>query len=73
MFAANESGLDRIIRIVLGLVMLALGWFNVVEGGWGTFLQWFGFVPLITGLLGWCAIYALLGIRTNGAAQPARR
>jgi hypothetical protein len=28
-------------------------------------LQWLGFVPLFTGIVGWCPIYAVLGIRTN--------
>jgi hypothetical protein len=64
----NEAGWDRIARIVLGLVLLVLGWAGVVTGGWGTFLKVIGFVPLLTGLAGWCTIYALLKFRTNKAA-----
>ncbi|MFN3332581.1 MAG: DUF2892 domain-containing protein [Caldilinea sp.] len=67
MFQVNEAGWDRVIRIVLGIVMLALGWGGVVTGFWGTALQWLGFVPLLTGLIGWCPIYSLLRFRTKTA------
>lgn len=55
---------------VLGLVMPAAGWLGWVEGGWAVFLQWIGFVPLITGIVRGRPIYALLGARTN--AVPAQ-
>jgi hypothetical protein len=63
----NEAGWDRIARIVLGFVLLYLGWAGVVTGGWGVFFKWIGFVPLLTGIAGWCPIYALLKVRTNKA------
>jgi hypothetical protein len=62
----NEAGWDRIARIALGAVVLYLGWSGNVEGGLGDFLKVFGFVPLLTGIVGWCPIYAALGFRTNG-------
>jgi hypothetical protein len=68
MMSINEAGWDRIVRIVLGVVLLYLGWAGVVTGGWGTFLKLIGFVPLLTGLIGFCPIYALLKVRTNKAA-----
>jgi hypothetical protein len=61
----NESTTDRIIRVVLGIVLLALGWGGVVTGGWGLFLKIVGFVPLLTGAVGYCAIYSLFKTRTN--------
>jgi hypothetical protein len=61
----NESGLDRIIRIIVGIAVLALGWGGIVTGGWGVFLKVFGFIPLLTGLAGFCPLYALAKIRTN--------
>jgi len=61
----NEAGWDRIARIVLGAVVLYLGWSGTVDGGLGDFLRVFGLVPLITGVVGWCPIYAALGFRTN--------
>jgi hypothetical protein len=63
----NEASWDRIVRIVLGLAMLYLGWAGIVTGGWGVFFKVVGFVPLITGLVGWCPIYALLKFRTSQA------
>lgn len=67
MIQVNEAGWDRIARIVVGIVMLALGWGGVVTGLWGTVLQWLGFVPLLTGLIGWCPLYSLLRFRTKAA------
>ena len=55
----NESTIDRALRIVLGLVVLSL----VVVGPksmWGLF----GLVPLLTGLVGFCPLYRLLGLST---------
>jgi Protein of unknown function (DUF2892) len=62
----NEAGWDRIARIVLGAVLLYLGWSGIVEDGLGDFLKVFGFVPLLTGIVGWCPLYAAFGFRTNG-------
>ncbi|MGL4649961.1 MAG: YgaP family membrane protein [Caldilineaceae bacterium] len=69
----NEGTTDRIVRVIVGVAMLALGWMGFVDGWLGTVLQWLGFVPLLTGLVGWCPLYALFGFRTNGhKAQPSR-
>jgi len=54
--------MDRAVRIVAGLVLIALAATGSV-GWWG----WLGVVPLATGLLGWCPPYAMLGINTGGA------
>ena len=67
MFQTNEAGWDRIVRIVLGLAMLILGWGGFVGGTLGVILQWLGFVPLITGLIGWCPLYSLFHLRTKTA------
>ena len=56
---ANVGGLDRILRIAVGIVLIALAAMGVV-GVWG----WIGVVPLLTGLIGWCPAYPLLGIST---------
>ncbi len=63
----NEANLDRVIRIVLGIILLGLGWAGVVTGGLGLFLKIIGFVPLITGLVGWCPLYAVLRFSTRRA------
>lgn len=67
----NEAGWDRIGRIVLGVVLLALGWGGAVGGGTGVFLKVIGFVPLVTGLVGWCPIYAIFRFRTNDDSRLA--
>jgi hypothetical protein len=64
----NEANWDRIVRVLLGIALLYLGWAGVVTGGLGVFLKIIGFVPLLTGLVGWCPIYALLKFRTNASA-----
>jgi Protein of unknown function (DUF2892) len=55
----NEGSVDRVIRIVLGLALLAL---TVIgpQTWWGLI----GAVPLLTGLVGFCPLYSLIGIRT---------
>jgi hypothetical protein len=64
-FKSNESDWDRILRVVLGVVLLALGWGGVVTGTWGWVLRIVGFIPLLTGLVGWCGLYALFGFSTR--------
>jgi len=67
----NESVFDRMVRVVIGAALLYLGWFGLVDGGWGTFLKFFGLVPLLTGIVGWCPLYALFGFRTNRQVPAA--
>ena len=61
----NEASWDRIARVVIGAVLIYVGFSGTVEGGLGTFLGVFGFVPLVTGLVGWCPLYAIFRFRTN--------
>lgn len=56
----NESGFDRIVRVILGLGLISLVFIGP-ESVWG----WIGIVPLLTGLVGFCPIYKLFGIKTN--------
>jgi hypothetical protein len=55
----NVGGLDRTLRIVAGLVLIALAATGTV-GAWG----WIGIVPLLTGAIGFCPVYPLLGMNT---------
>ena len=61
----NQSTLDRILRILLGAAMFALGWSDAVTGIWGIGLMIFAWIPLITGLIGWDPFYAILGLSTR--------
>ncbi len=55
----NVGGVDRILRIVVGLALIAAAATGAI-GVWG----YIGLVPLATGLMGWCPPYALLGFNT---------
>jgi len=56
---SNVGGIDKILRIVVGLGLVA--WALV---GGGPVWAWIGVVPLATGLLNWCPAYTLLGMNT---------
>jgi len=56
---ANVGGVDRVIRIVVGLALIA--W--ALLGG-GPMWAWIGVVPLATALINFCPAYALLGMST---------
>lgn len=59
MFKVNVGGIDRLLRIVVGIVLLAL----VVVGPktpWGLI----GIVPLVTGLFRMCPLYSIVGLST---------
>jgi hypothetical protein len=55
----NEGTVDRVVRIVLGLVLLSL-----IFVGPHTWFGLLGLVPLVTGAVGFCPLYRVLGLRT---------
>ncbi|NNM57819.1 DUF2892 domain-containing protein [Acidocella sp.] len=59
----NVGGIDRILRIVVGLALIAAALLHYV-GLWG----YIGVVPLATGIIGWCPAYRLLGMKTCRSA-----
>lgn len=60
----NEGSLDRAMRVLVGLAILSL-----VFVGPQTPWAWIGLVPLITGVVGFCPVYSLFGIRTCPAPK----
>ncbi len=56
----NVGTIDRILRIVVGLVGIALVFLGP-QTAWG----WLGLIPLLTGLLSWCPLYNLINMNTN--------
>lgn len=56
---ANVGGIDRVLRIVVGAVLVALAVTGTV-GAWG----YLGLIVLATGLFSFCGAYTLLGINT---------
>ena len=61
----NVGGIDRILRIAIGLVLIGLAATGAV-GWWG----WLGVVPLATGLFRFCPAYGLLGMNTCPMKKP---
>ena len=55
----NVGGIDRILRTVIGLALIALTLTGTI-GVWG----WIGVVPLLTAALGFCPLYTVLGFST---------
>lgn len=59
----NLGKIDRIIRIIIGLIILALGFMN--DSLYGLI----GLVPLLTAILGWCPLYCPFKIKTCSKSE----
>lgn len=55
----NEGTIDRILRVLVGIALISIV-FVGPKTPWG----WIGVVPLVTGLVGVCPLYSILGINT---------
>jgi hypothetical protein len=64
-FSANESTIDRIVRVVVGIALAALA----IAGSLAApllYVVWaVAAIALITGVVGFCPLYAVLGFRTK--------
>jgi signal transduction histidine kinase len=69
----NLSPLDRAVRLLAGALLLWWGWTAdpAATEIWPAALRIFGWLPLVTGLLGWCPFYAMLGLSTR-KPKPSR-
>ncbi len=63
MFTTNEGNFDRAVRVVIGVALLAWFFLDQSAGFWH-YAKLIGIVPLITGLVGNCPLYAILGVST---------
>jgi len=59
---ANVGGIDRKLRIAIGVAILAWGAYTWQSTGSFNLWALIGIVPLFTGLIGWCPPYAMFGI-----------
>ncbi len=57
----NMGSIDRALRIIVGLILMGLAMTGAV-GWWG----WIGIVPVVTGALGSCPVYSIVGVNTCG-------
>ena len=55
---ANVGGIDKVVRILVGIALIA--WALLGGPAWA----WIGVLPLGTGLVNWCPAYSLLGMNT---------
>lgn len=67
MFKTNVGGIDRVLRISIGALLVALAALGII-GVWG----WIGIVPIITGLTRACPLYSLIGVNTCPLKTPAK-
>ncbi|MGE0812420.1 MAG: DUF2892 domain-containing protein [Vicinamibacterales bacterium] len=58
-FSVNEHPVERVARVVLGAVLVGLAVMGSI-GAWG----YIGVVPILTGALGTCPLYSVVGIST---------
>lgn len=58
---ANVGSVDKVVRIIAGLAILSLFFFLEGSARWWGLI---GFVPLFTGLFGYCPAYSLFGLST---------
>lgn len=59
----NIGGIDRIIRIVAGIVLILWAIAGAPAAAW-SWIGWLGIVPIATALIGWCPAYVPFGIKT---------
>lgn len=60
----NEGSLDRILRVLVGIGVLSLAFIGP-QTPWG----YLGLIPLATGQVGFCPLYAVLGVNTCGVRK----
>jgi len=65
MFKSNVGGLDRAVRVIVGIALISL-FFAYPAASWRYFAL-LGVVPLLTALMGTCPLYSILGLSTCAA------
>jgi hypothetical protein len=67
LFKHNVGKTDRIIRVVLGVLLIGNVFFALQHP-----IGWIGVILLVTGIAGICPVYSLLGLNTNSAPERVR-
>jgi len=67
MFKANVGTLDRVLRVIVGIALLAL-FLLYPAAGW-RYWTLIGIIPLVTGLVGTCPLYSILGLSTRATKR----
>ena len=61
---SNMGSIDRALRVIVGLILVGLALTGTV-GWWG----WLGVVPIVTGAIGNCPLYSIIGVNTCGTKK----
>jgi uncharacterized membrane protein HdeD (DUF308 family) len=62
----NVGMIDRVVRIILGIVLIGVFFLHMVAAPWSYIVLLIGVIALVTGVFGTCALYSLLGMNTLG-------
>jgi heme O synthase-like polyprenyltransferase len=60
----NEGPIDRIVRVIVGIALIAVGLLGVASGAWLWVVYVLGAILLVTGIVGFCPLYTLLKVST---------
>jgi DUF2892 family protein len=61
---ANVGMIDRVIRIVVGILLIAFALrLGFPETGWN-WIGWIGVIPILTAIFGYCPAYTIIGLST---------
>lgn len=64
MFSTNEGTIDRVLRVIVGAALLIWFFYDANTVGFWHYAKLIGIVPLLTGLVGTCPVYSMLGVTT---------
>jgi hypothetical protein len=62
----NVGMIDRVVRIILGIVLIAVFALNMVAAPWSYLVVLIGLIALVTGAVGTCPLYSVIGFNTQG-------
>jgi sulfite exporter TauE/SafE len=65
----NVGPIDRILRIVVGIALIAFALGFIAPGASYAWIGWIGVIPVLTGFVGSCPLYSLVGLSTCPAAK----
>jgi len=68
----NESGADRLIRIIVGILLFILGWLVLKNRVLGIIFDILGIILFVTGITGFCGLYKVCGIDTKKEEPPQK-
>ncbi|HZP33086.1 MAG TPA: DUF2892 domain-containing protein [Candidatus Acidoferrales bacterium] len=71
--ARNVGGIDRAVRVIVGLTLLGIGFFHVVAGTLAVLAYLFGVIALATAVFAYCPAWVPFGINTSRSSHVQSR